>query len=71
MFFVRFICITSLPEVIANSSLPVNTMPLCGYGATCIWNWRQFIIQLIPDSPSPPSACRLESLGMRQVREKS
>ena len=42
----------------------VNTTPLCGYGAPCVWNWRAFINWLIPGSP-PSSACRLESLGTR------
>ena len=49
------------------SSLLVNTMPLCGYGATHIWNLRAFIIWLIPGSPSPPPTCRLESPGTRLV----
>ena len=35
----------------------------CSYGAPRVWNWRTFIIRLIPGSP--PSACRLESLGTR------
>ena len=37
------------------SSLSVNITPLCGYGATCVWNLRAFIIPLIPaGSPHPP-----------------
>ena len=32
-------------------------------GAPRIWNWRALIIRLIPGSP--PSVCRLESLGTR------
>ena len=28
----------------------VDTTPLCGYGATHVWNWRAFVIRLIPGS---------------------
>ena len=34
----------------------------CGYGAMRVWNWRAFVIRLIPGSP-PPSACRLGEPG--------
>ena len=49
-----------------HSSLLVNTTQFCGYGTTLIWNWRAFIIRLIPGSPPPP-ACWLESLGTRLI----
>ena len=57
------------------SSLLVNTTPICSYGAMRFWNWRAFIIWPIPGSPfpPPPSACWLESLGMRlrSVQQRS
>ena len=58
---------TSLPDVITRpyESLRVNIVPLCGYGATCVWNLRAFIIPLTPGSPHPPPPSRLESLGTR------
>ena len=31
-------------------SLVVDTTQLCGYGAPRVWNWRAFIIWLIPGS---------------------
>ena len=33
-----------------QSSLFVNVTLLCGYGAMRVWNWRSFIIRLIPGS---------------------